>query len=247
MMRSLILAGLAVGILGTSSAGDELRMGGSRQSVLVELFTSEGCSSCPPADALLERLHRTQPVAGAQIIVLSEHVDYWNHIGWADPYSSPAFSTRQQQYARRFRIEGPYTPQIVVDGRTELLGSDARAAESAVRSSLQQPRTTVRIDADGHMATVEVDPLPAKTAHKANVYLAYAADSGTQDVLRGENRGRRLHHVSIVKELKQIGTIDDRSAFKTQVPVENGMRLIVFVQEAAQGPVWGSALYLAGR
>jgi hypothetical protein len=213
--------------------------------VLVELFTSEGCSSCPPADVLLERLDRTQPVTGAQIIALSEHVDYWNHIGWTDRYSSHAFSVRQELYARRFRTKGPYTPQMVVDGRTEFVGSDSQRAESEIRSALRQPKASVRIlnpERGATLATVEVDALPSGKARKADVYVAYAADAGTSDVLRGENKGRRLHHVSIVSDLKQVGTVNDHSRFKTQVALKSGSRLIVFVQEPGNGPVWGAAL-----
>ncbi len=246
-MRRAFWAGLIMVIASGMGSGDEMPgVAGAGQPVLVELFTSEGCSSCPPADVLLERLDRTQPVAGAQIIVLSEHVDYWNHIGWADPYSSAAFSARQELYARRFRTSGPYTPQMVVDGRSEFVGSDARAAESAIRSGLKQPKVPVRIGEGEGSVGVVVDPLPAG-AHKANVYLAYAADTGTSDVLRGENKGRRLHHVAIAKELKQVGTVDPRSGFKTQVRLQSGSRLIVFVQETGNGPVWGAAMRAASR
>jgi len=218
-----------------------------REAVLVELFTSEGCSSCPPADALLERLDRGQPISGAQIVVLSEHVDYWNHIGWADPYSSPAFSARQEQYARRFRTQGPYTPQMVVDGQSEFVGSDARAAESAIRSAARHPKTQIRVTEDGGSATIDVAPLPSGAAHKAGVFAAYAVDSGTQDVVRGENKGRRLHHVAIAKELKQIGTVEGRTEFKTKLPLVSGARLIVFVQELGNGPVWGTIMRPASQ
>ena len=246
MVRFSLWTGLAMGVaLGVAGPADTLP--GQRKAVLVELFTSEGCSSCPPADALLERLDRSQPIPEAQIFVLSEHVDYWNHIGWADPYSSPAYSARQQQYARRFRNQGPYTPQMVVDGRSEFVGSDARAAEAAIRSAIRQSKAAIRIGESNGMATINVGPLPAGTARKAVVFAAHAIDSGTQDVVRGENKGRRLHHVAIAKDLKQIGTVDDRTEFKTKLPLESGARLIVFVQEPANGPVWPVAMRATDR
>ena len=246
MMHLSIWTGLAL-LLGFTWATPANEPVETRKPILVELFTSEGCSSCPPADALLEKLDRSQPIPGAEIVVLSEHVDYWNHIGWADPYSSAAFSARQEQYARRFRTQGPYTPQMVVDGRSEFVGSDARTAESAIRSAIRQPKARIRIQESEGTAIVDVSPLPAGTAHKAAVFAASAADSGTQDVLHGENKGRRLHHVAIVRKLEQIGTVDDRTGLKVNVPLEPGARFIVFVQEAGNGPVLATAMRPASR
>jgi hypothetical protein len=120
------------------------RAADARVPVLVELFTSEGCSSCPPADKFLEKLDR-QPISGAEMIVLSEHVDYWNHIGWKDPYSSHIYSDRQSVYATRFGLDSVYTPQMVVDGATEFVGSDMALADKALAKAFNMPKIRVRL------------------------------------------------------------------------------------------------------
>src|SRR6516162_3629204 len=112
--------------------------------LLVELFTSEGCSSCPPADRFLEKLDH-QPLAGAEMIVLSEHVDYWNHIGWKDPYSADLYSERQSVYGKRFRLDSVYTPQMVVDGSSQFVGSDPGLADEVFAKALSVPKISVHL------------------------------------------------------------------------------------------------------
>src|ERR1700730_5475120 len=156
----------------------------SRAPVLVELFTSKRCSSCPPADALLERLDRSQPVNGTELIVLSEHVDYWNDIGWKDPFSSHEYSERQSAYAAHFGRSGIYTPQMVVDGHAELVGSDELGAIAAVENETRFVKVPlslsgVRFERKNKVSMhVEAGPLePAIVARSANLYLAIADES----------------------------------------------------------------------
>src|SRR5215470_15527324 len=134
--------------------------GTAKSPVLVELFTSEGCSDCPAADRLLEQLDQSQPVPGAQIIVLSEHVDYWDRLGWKDPFSAHFFSERQEEYARRFRLDSVYTPQMVVDGEAEFVGSNGRQALAAVGAAARTKKAAVRLThRSGNLVRVEVDGL----------------------------------------------------------------------------------------
>ncbi len=128
--------------------------------VLVELFTSEGCSSCPPADALLSRLGRTQPVRGADIIALEEHVDYWDRLGWKDPFSSEAATARQSEYGEAFGGNQVYTPQMIVDGRAEFVGSSDTDALRAIRAASQTPKPAIQLSWEaGDSLAIHVEPL----------------------------------------------------------------------------------------
>ena len=225
-----------------------------RSPVLVELFTSEGCSSCPPADALLQRLDRSQPVSGADLIVLSEHVDYWNDIGWEDPYSSHEYSERQSAYAAQFGLASIYTPQMVVDGHLELVGSDERRAVQAIETAIKVMKTPVSVSvrlSDDKTTTlhVETGPLPSSiTTESASVFLAIADDSDESHVNRGENAGRTLKHVAVLRNLIRIGKVDKTAGFSRDMKVEltaknpRNLRVAVIVQEADAGRVWGAGL-----
>src|SRR5882724_13679252 len=116
-----------------------------RVPVIVELFTSEGCSSCPPADTLLSRLERAQPVAGAQITALEEHVDYWPHLGWVDPFSAPQYRVRQNDYAQHFSLENVFTPQMVVNGQAQFTGNDGARALQEIGRAAQIPSMQVEL------------------------------------------------------------------------------------------------------
>lgn len=197
---------------------------GTRSPVLVELFTSEGCSSCPPADELLTRLDQMQPVPGVKVIALSQHVDYWNRLGWADPYSSAEFSRRQSEYAEAFRIDGNYTPQMVVDGQAEFVGSNMSKARNAIIKAAQSAKATVQITRVGNSSEaktvtvplqVRIESLPpVSSGDTVEVLLAITEDNLRSNVLRGENGGRLLKHTAVVRRLSVIGKIssqDDRT------------------------------------
>ena len=213
----------------------------ARSPVLVELFTSEGCSDCPPADTILEKLDQVQPVSGAEVIVLSEHVDYWNSLGWSDPWSSSPLSRRQESYAQRFRISGPYTPQMVVDGTSEFVGSDGHGAVAAISSAAKAEKVNVRISRVGAKVRVEVD----RGRHNGDVYLVEAKNRTSSQVLRGENKGRSLHHIAVVRRFEQIGKWTGQTPFSKEVAIADAapdVRLVAFVQESGNGRVWGAAM-----
>jgi hypothetical protein len=208
---------------------------GQRVPVLAELFTSEGCSSCPPADQLLQLLDQQQPVSGAQILVLSEHVDYWNQLGWHDPFSTRQFTLRQEQYSRTLGRE-VYTPQLVVDGREQVLGNDPAAVQSAIARAAATPKHPVRIVAvkrDGANAfvTVSVGALPKG---RAEVWVAMAEDSARSSVTRGENAGRALSHVAVVRSLTKVGAVSKSEGMDKTVRAPSNAaasRVVVFLSE----------------
>jgi hypothetical protein len=206
---------------GMSDAGNVAARIGTGVPVLVELFTSEGCSSCPPADEVLTRLQQQQPVAGAEIITLSEHVDYWNHLGWSDPFSGAQFSARQTAYARFLGGGGIYTPQMIVDGQDEFVGSNMSAARAAIAKAVRRPKavTAIGVDEDPKSAdagavqlNVRVESLAgALPKGPVDVFLAVAESGLRSSVQRGENSGRSLTHTSVVRRLELIGSLEQRN------------------------------------
>jgi hypothetical protein len=199
--------------------------------ILVELFTSEGCSSCPPADAVLARLHEAQPVPGVQLLVLSEHVDYWDDLGWKDPYSDRLFTERQSRYGSR-----TYTPQAMVDGRTDVLGSDGEGIVRAAKAAAAQPHGSLAVK-PGKNANVQISvtALPAHAA--AQVWLAIVEDGLVDKVLKGENAGRTMAHTAVVRTLVVAGEVaagERQWSGEAKVPADAGWkhpRVVVFVQE----------------
>jgi hypothetical protein len=177
--------------------------------VLVELFTSEGCSSCPPADALLATLAREQPVASARVVALELHVDYWDRLGWKDPFSSAAYTDRQTMYSHVFGEDRVYTPQMVVDGRDEFTGGDRERAAKSIAAAAARPHQPLTVSARVTDRTVRVSiDLPAASANETvDVLAALTEDDLTTAVLRGENRGRTLRHFSVVRKLQTVGSL----------------------------------------
>jgi hypothetical protein len=244
MQIKVLLAGVVFLLTPFASSGQS-----TRTPVLVELFTSEGCSSCPPADRLLATLNAQQPVAAAEIIVLEEHVDYWDQLGWHDRFSSPAFTDRQNAYATRLRIDSPYTPQMIVDGTHQFVGNDASKAIAAITTAAGQSKLPLSLSStavDGRVISASLSTTARGQLPHGNLYAALVEPAATTTVRSGENRGRQLNHVSIARIIKRLGRMEDLAngpvAFSVSAPATanlSGLRLVVFAQLPDQGAIRG--------
>ena len=223
----------------------------SKPAVMVELFTSEGCSSCPPADALLAELDRRKSFAGAPIVVLSEHVDYWDHEGWRDPFSSAQWTQRQNGYGERFRLDSVYTPQMVVDGNQQVIGSNSTEVAHAIATATQSGKIKIDIANAGWSnnvarADIAVADASSVTAKGLELYAVLADDEDASSVSAGENSGRKLTHVAVVRAMQKVAALHGPYAAPVRIDLPGNhphgkMRLIVFAQKGQNGPIFGVA------
>jgi hypothetical protein len=258
------LIGLIMGVSLVCGLGASLRVqtpnslsAEAREPVVVELFTSEGCSSCPPADALLAELDAQQPLGSADVIALEEHVDYWDQLGWKDPFSSSTWTARQSDYAGTLHNGSPYTPQMVVDGAQGFVGSRGGTARQEIENASTVKKTKVGIS--------EVSSVPNKSAvlnvsveklstiapkDTAEVILAITESGLHSSVKAGENNGKELQHAPVVREWKVIGVMgqNGEEGFSAQPAVKldskwnfENLRAVVFVQERKSRHILGAA------
>ncbi len=242
-MRVMLIVAAALALSGTvqqSGKGE-----GTAVPILVELFTSEGCSSCPPADALLERMLVQQPDAGVTLVGLGEHVDYWDGSGWRDRFSSSAFTRRQQQYAAHSGNDDVYTPQMIVDGGDAFVGSDGAAARRAIERAGTRPHGEIHLTVDPHAAdtntiaiAVDIRSLPpAGQREPADLVVAVTEDGLQTDVKHGENQGRALTHAAVVRDLVTVGQAAVSSTpLRTTIRMQpewrrEALKVVAFVQQ----------------
>lgn len=227
-----------------------------RSPVVIELFTSEGCSSCPPVDAYLSKLEAKQPMPGVEIIGLEEHVDYWNHDGWVDPFSGAEWTQRQQEYVTKLKGQTPYTPQLILDGEKVLEPRNGRDVEESLARASKEEKTEVAVVAKGSEKNdtekfeVRVGSLRGVgDPEKADVWMAVTEQGLSSDVKAGENKGKTLEHAGVVRSLQKIGSAAKGSAplianpqikLKSNWKREN-LRVVVFVQDKKSLRILGAA------
>lgn len=249
LISSLLL--FAIGLLPHFVTGQTSSHERPGSAVIVELFTSEGCSSCPPADAVLRQINLKQTRAGQLIVGISEHVTYWNNLGWKDPFSAPEFTGRQDVYASRMSPEGPYTPQMVVNGREQFVGSNVDALQSALGDEARR----AQLDLNILFITQSSSGLDVKfstageMSRPLDIVAVLTDDADRSSVLRGENGGRLLQHVSVARSLARVATVrgDGEESVHISFPGGftlgrgSGHHLILFAQEQHQGAIEGAA------
>jgi hypothetical protein len=244
IVKRIILAlGLAAGM-----GAAQTPFAQTKTPVIVELFTSEGCSSCPPADNLLARLPRAFP--DIEVIPLSEHVDYWNNLGWKDRFSAQLFTLRQQDYGRTLNLQNVYTPEMVVNGAAECSGSDQYSVQREIRKAAEGPKAAASLSmAQAGVVHIVVDRIPP-VVKNADVFVAITESNLESLPTRGENSGTRLRHIGVVRNLTSVAHLDTKKStnyvadaklnLSPEWRMEN-LQYVVFVQDRASRKIVGAA------
>lgn len=210
---------------------------------VLELFTSEGCSSCPPADDLLPQLAKLDSI----VIPISFHVDYWNRLGWIDPFSKPAYSERQRDYARYFNNETVYTPQLVINGKYELVGSSRSKAETIIKKVLKQNSSVnITVDNFNRKGDKIIINIHAKgELKKQNLEVLLVQKSATMNIKAGENRGAKLTHTNVVRGLKTQELKENNETILT-IPTglsDDNWEIIVLAHQQSDLKITGAKRY----
>ncbi|TWT39003.1 DUF1223 domain-containing protein [Blastopirellula retiformator] len=203
---------------------------------LIELFTSQGCNSCPSADQNLARVNQLARERKLPIYTLSLHVDYWNYLGWEDPFSNAAYSQRQRRYAQAFGANQVYTPQMIVNGRVEFVGSNVANTDRAIRAGLDSQTTTkLTVEVTRQQDAAIVRWNVTNLTKRDQLQLALVQKQAARDVTAGENDGRTLSHVNVVRKLQTIATPAGQGQHQLSLPVNAksaDYHVIAFVQSS---------------
>jgi hypothetical protein len=237
--------------------GQSTQTAAGREPVVVELFTSEGCSSCPPADALLAELDAKQPLGSTEIIAIEEHVDYWDELGWKDPYSSSTWTARQNDYAGTLHNGSAYTPQMVVDGTAGFVGSRGGTARQEIEKAATNRKASVEVSqispVENKAVTLKVNiekSLSVSPKDTAEVIVAITESGLRSSVKGGENNGKDLQHSPVLREFRVIGAVGKSGGegFTAQPAVKldakwnvANLRAVVFIQEKKSRRILGAA------
>ena len=262
--KSMASAGIALGVVSAMGLaaclvirGQGTQAAALREPVVVELFTSEGCSSCPPADALLAELDAKQTLGSAEIIAIEEHVDYWDELGWKDPYSSSTWTARQNDYAGTLHNGSAYTPQMVVDGTAGFVGSRGGTARQEIEKAATNRKAKVEINQvspfENKTVTLKVSiekSLNVSPKDTAEVIVAITESGLRSSVKGGENNGKELQHSPVLREFRVIGAFgkNGEEGFTAQPSVKldakwnvANLRAVVFIQEKKSRRILGAA------
>ena len=211
----------------------------TKSMVVAELFTSQGCSSCPPADALLRNLAEKQ-----HVLALAFHIDYWDYIGWKDTFAKLSFTTRQKSYAKHLGLKHIYTPQMIINGRYDVIGSRAMEVADILSDEIRRQKTIV-ITKIGHDKTIALSIVPAQnniSLQHSDVLAIRFRPHSKVSVNNGENKGKTLLYANVVTSVSKIGTWRGEGKWKTTYSLSGSERVAIIVQEQNQGEIYGSVL-----